>query len=218
MANITIDEIKSAACGVDENGKGKSLIIAGLQKFEKANPDKEPESLMEVSTLDAILDIKTFNGHSYLNLKFPSPLNSDLALFFRCLERYLEESDTATNEKYELVCFMTIIPLELEGQYMINATFPIFWALEPDAIGDALRNLRVLFIPDDVQFIYSDLMDADFAKMVDQVSASTDIELAKLEEEDDDGLTDYERNLTERNRAFTDAKYDFSNNADPFNE
>lgn len=156
MQDISINEIKNSACGTDNEGNAKAIVIAGLQKFNVNDTTAEPESLMEVSTIEAVIDIKTIGNFSYVNLKFPAADNSDLALFYRLFERYYDVAEE-NDDEHEIVAFLSIIPLELEGQYTINAMYPVFWALEPDLVGDSPRTIRSVYIPEDVQFIRTEL-------------------------------------------------------------
>lgn len=148
MLDITIKEIKEAACGTDEAGNAKSIVIIGVQKFDVNDTSKEPETIMEISTIDAIVDIKTIGSFSYINLKFPGSGNSDLSLSYRALERYYDTADS-TEDGYETVAFISIIPMELEGQYTINALYPIFghlslilWAI-PLALSESSISLKI---------------------------------------------------------------------------
>lgn len=214
MLDITIKEIKEAACGTDEAGNAKSIVIIGVQKFDVNDTSKEPETIMEISTIDAIVDIKTIGSFSYINLKFPGSGNSDLSLSYRALERYYDTADS-TEDGYETVAFISIIPMELEGQYTINALYPIFWSLEPDIVGDPARSLRIVHLPEDIQFIRTDLNDGEYERLMMQAQENAEIseieELFRRENADD-----FESELEERNAAFTDDKYDFSNGSDPF--
>ena len=54
MNDITVNEIKEAACGYDSEGKPKAIVVAGIQKFDVGDTESDPVSLMEVSTLEAI--------------------------------------------------------------------------------------------------------------------------------------------------------------------
>lgn len=165
MNDITVNEIKEAACGYDSEGKPKAIVVAGIQKFDVGDTESDPVSLMEVSTLEAIVDIKSIGDFCYVNLKFPGADNADLKLFYRCLERYYDEADKV-DEEHEIVSFFSVIPLELAGRYTINAIYPVFWALEPDLVGDPARTLRAVFIPQDVQFIRTDLNDEELGQMI----------------------------------------------------
>jgi hypothetical protein len=209
MDSITINEIKEAACGVDEEGTPKSIVICGLQRFNVNDTTEDPQSLMESSTIEAEVEIKTIGVFSYVNLKFPGASHSDLSLFYRCLERYYETSDEE-QEGFETVAFISIIPLELTGEYLINATYPIFWALEPDIPNDPPRTLRVVFAPEDVQFIRSDLNNDDVAAII----AAAEAEALAEDSNEPDGFAepDNEDLLEARNRAFTDDKYSPENN------
>ena len=58
MDSITINEIKEAACGVDEEGTPKSIVICGLQRFNVNDTTEDPQSLMESSTIEAEVEIE----------------------------------------------------------------------------------------------------------------------------------------------------------------
>lgn len=214
MQDITINEIKNAACGADKDGNAKSIVIAGLQRININDTSEDPESLMEVSTVEAIVDIKTIGNFSYVNLKFPGVENADLSLFFRLLERYYDVGDESDDD-HETVAFFSIIPLELEGQYTINAMYPVFWALEPDLVGDSPRTIRAVFIPEDVQFIKTDLNDGEFEDIIAQAQ-NKDLYGSAEEIYRNEADEEFENAIEERNDSFTDDKYDFGNGADPF--
>lgn len=214
MQDISINEIKNAACGTDSEGKSKAIVIAGLQKFDINDSSKEPVSLMETSTINAIVDIKSIGSFSYVNLKFPSADNSDLSLFYRLLERYFDTAESE-DDNSELVAFFSIIPLDLDGQYTINALYPVFWALEPDLVGDPARTLRSVFLPEDIKFIHTDLNSDELNQIIAQAEESEYFNEAE-ELYRQDLADEFEENLDARNKAFTDDKYDFSNNANPF--
>lgn len=212
MTNITIDEIKEAACGVDEDGNPKSIVIIGLQKFNVNDTTEDPETLMEISTVDAVVDIKSIGTFSYISLRYPDATNADLALAYRCLEQYYEKAEEESNDEYEVVAFISIIPLELTGEYIISALYPVFWALEPDIITEPARTLRVVHIPEDIQFMHSDLNDEDVARIIAEATNEglDDVE-ALYSEEQLLAAESFDESLEERNRAFTDDKYDPSN-------
>lgn len=214
MLDITVKEIKESACGADENGNAKSIVIVGVQKFNVNDTEKEPESLIEVSTVDAIVEMKTIGAFSYINLKFPGADNSDLSLCYRALERYYDEADKV-EDGYEVVAFVSVIPMELEGMYTINAAYPVFWSLEPDLVGDPSRTLRLLYVPEDVQFVRVDLNDGEYEQLIAQAQENN--EYNEVEELYRKQLSeDFEDRIDERNSAFTDDKYDFGNGSDPF--
>lgn len=214
MQDISINEIKNSACGTDSEGNAKAIVIAGLQKFNVNDTTAEPESLMEVSTIEAIVDIKTIGNFSYVNLKFPAADNSDLALFYRLFERYYDVAGE-NDDEHEIVAFLSIIPLELEGQYTINAMYPVFWALEPDLVGDSPRTIRSVYIPEDVQFIRTELNDGELDEII---AKAQNEELYNPAEEiyQNEAADEFEEAIEERNNSFTDDKYDFGNGADPF--
>ena len=171
MIDITINEINEASFGVDSEGSAKSIVIAALQRVNVAGPEQDPESIMEVSSVEAIAELKTLGAFSYLSLKFPTAEHSDLAMFFRCLKKYYDE---ASDENIEdtLVAFISIIPLSLMGEYMINAMNPLFFALEPDFVGDAPKTLKLVYIPDDIQYLYADLNETDIERILEQAQVN----------------------------------------------
>lgn len=215
MKDITINEIIKAACGCAEDGSAKTIVIAALQKINNNNPDEKPENLMEVSSIDAIINLKTIGAFSYLDVKFPSATHSDLSLFYRCFEQFYEKVND-NNPENILLPFLSIIPLELDGEYIINATNPIFWAVEPDYIGEAPRTLRFVFLPDDVQFIYSDLNKDEVDNLIAQIYSDADDSFEDVNENSINALEEFEDAQEERNYEFTDAKYDPSNGLSPF--
>ncbi len=219
MNEITINEIRNAACGANDDGTAKAIVIAGLQKFNINDATEDPEVIMEVSTMDAIVDIKSIGTFSYINLKFPSADNTDLSLFYRCLEQYFEMADDEDGD-HELIAFVSIVPLELAGEYMINGMYPLFWALEPDMVNDPARTLRLVHIPEDIQFIHSDLNSDELEELMAKASNGdydytvNGVEDYLSDEEDELRMQkeeEFEEAIEERNRSFTDDKYDPAN-------
>lgn len=206
MTDITVNEIREAACGTEADGSPKAIVITGLQKFNKNDTTEDPISLMEVSTVAAVVDIKTIGNFSYVNLKFPGSTNGDLSLFYRCLERYFEVDDES-DENNEVVAFISIIPFSLSGEFLINAVYPIFWALEPDVLNDPPRTLRVVFAPEDIQYIYSDLNTDEVAEMIAAAQAEAEAENEYVDEDKVLENEEFEDAIEERNRSFTDDKY-----------
>jgi len=205
---ITYDEIMKCACDSDEEGKAKSLIIIGLHKVNINNPLEEPETIMEVSTTDAILEIKTIGMFTIIALKFPNYQHPDLALFYRCAEMYYDKADKV-EKGYELAPFISIVPLELQGEYMINAIGPQFWAPEPDIIGEQPRVLRFAFLPESVQYAYVDMDEDDIQDLINNSESNMQNEVYELYGNLVDDTDDEE---DERNKSFTDDKYSPENN------
>lgn len=169
---ITLKEIKDATCGEDINGKSKAISVIGAHRYNMANTTEEPQVIAEFSSTEPIVNIIISGDITWINLKFISEKSELLSMFFRTLERYLEETDKNTEDN-EAVAFLTFLPLEFAGQYYITAMHPIMWALEPEAVGEDMRTLRVAFFSENVSFLESDL-DEDFFDMAKENAAETD--------------------------------------------
>lgn len=161
--SITLKEIKDATCGEDINGKSKAISVIGAHKYNMSNTMEEPQIIAEFSSTEPIVSIIIGNDITWVNLKFISEKSEALSVFFRTLERYLEETDKNTDTS-EAVAFLTFLPLELSGQYYITALHPIMWALEPEAVGEDSRTLRIAFFSENVSFLESDLEEDFFEK------------------------------------------------------
>lgn len=206
---ITLKEIKDAACGEDINGKSKSISIVGAHRYNMADTTQEPQIISECSTMEPIVNIIIGGDITWISLKFISEKSGNLSMFFRTLERYLEETDKNTEDS-EAVAFITFLPVELAGQYYITAMHPIMWALEPERVGEDSRTLRIAFFSENVSFLESDI-DEDFFENAKEIAAETDNREYETE--------DYHR--AERDEIFTDGdKYiaDLTEEDDDYDE
>lgn len=193
--SITLKEIKDAVCGRDINSKSKALSVVGVHKYNMANTAEEPKVIAEFSSVEPIVSVTIGKEITWISLEFIREKSSMLSLFFRAFERYLEETDN-NSEESEAVAFLTLLPIEYSGQYYITAMHPIMWALEPKAVGEDSRILRIAYFTENISFIESDF-DEDFFEKVQQTA---DV----IEAEDKEVLTPKD----ERNAEFTsDEKY-----------
>lgn len=159
--SATLQEIKDAICGEDISGKSKAISIVGAHKYNMQNTTEDPKVISEISSTEPIVSIIIGGDFTWVNLKFISDESNNLKLFFRTLERYLEETDRNTMDS-EAVAFMSFIPLEYAGQYYVTAMNPIMWALEPEMAGEDARTLRIVFLSENVSFLESDVDDGFF--------------------------------------------------------
>lgn len=206
MAVITTKEIREAIIGPDPSGQPKTLVSMSSNLFD--DPTTEPALLMEVSSMSSIINIVTIGSYTYVELRFSSETDSDLALAYRCLEHNFEEAGKATEEQTCMVT-LTLLPLELEGRYFMAAIDPVFWALEPDRAGGQFNVLRIVFESTDVRYMESDIDEEEFR---------TQIEMTLNNENDSDEVDIYHASRSEkrrqldeellmRNSEFTDDKY-----------
>lgn len=203
--SIDIRTIKESACGHDTEGRSKSISILGAHNYKSNSEMQEPEVIAEFSSLEPVVSIAIGGEITWISLKFLSDKSSDLSLFFRTLERYLEEVDKATEEKNP-VAFLSLIPIEFSGQYYINAVHPIMWAVEPESIGTEFRILRIAFFSENIAFLESSLEDDFFAEA---------LEIAKQENDPDNYMPRrQEYGKSERDEEFTDSDRFFAD----FNE
>lgn len=152
--------------------------------------------------MEPIVSIVIKGDLTWISLKFISEKSDMLSLFFRTLERYLEESEN-DNMETETAAFLTLLPLELGGQYYITAMRPLFWALEPESVGEDMRTLRMVFFSEDIAFLESDFED-EFFEGAKALAESSDAEYASEEDTDDD----YSR--AARDAEFTDSERYFA--------
>lgn len=208
--SITLPEIKRAACGQDVDGKSKSLSIVGVHRYNLANMGEDPRVIAEFSSIEPIVSITIGGEITWISLKFISEASANLKLFFRALERYLEEVDSDQKllegaDETEVAAFISLVPIELAGQYYITAKDPILWALEPESAGEDMRTLRVAFFTDSVAFLESDI-DDDFINdaLVEGFEKERELnESGEYESDYEDYESDYGK--TERDDEFMSA-------------
>lgn len=210
--SITLQEIKDAVCGQDVDGKSKAISIIGAHKYDMSNTGAEPIVIAEFSSLEPIVSVIIGGEITWVSLKFTSDKSGDLSLFFRTLERYLEETDNNT-ESSQAVSFISLIPIELAGQYYINAMNPIMWAIEPESVGEDARILRVAFFSEDVSFLESDLDDDFFDRALEAATES-------LESDETEDIYDreYEYGQSDRDDDFIDEDKYIADLADRYSD
>lgn len=152
---MTVKEIKEATCGVDENNKSKCVTVAGAHIYSLVDSEADHRVLVEKTTLEPAVNLIVHGNFCTIDLEFARETSESLGDIFQCLERYLAACDD-NDEEQEAAAFLTLIPYELNGQYYINAINPVFWSLEPDAVGGQFRTLRIVFYADDVMFNETD--------------------------------------------------------------
>lgn len=212
MSFTTLKEIKDAICGEDSEGKSRAISIVGAHTYNMKNTGEEPRVIAEFSSTEPIVSIVIGGDITWVSMKFISDDSNNLKLFFRTLERYLEETDKNTEEA-EAVAFLTFIPLEFSGQYYMTAMHPIMWALEPESVGEDSRTLRVAFFSENVSFLETDYDDGFFDDALAMAAGNND--------PDDDRFNSRQYDSTERDRAFMDSdKYiaDFDDDDDEEDE
>ena len=158
---ITMEEIKEAACGYDSEGQSKSITVIAAHNYLMNDENAPPEVIAEFSSLEPEVSMAISNEITWISLKFASEKSSDLSLYFRTLERFLEEVEKGHMNKNSLA-FLSVIPIEFAGQYYINAMHPIMWAVEPESIGADFRILRIAFFSENIAFLESNLEDGFF--------------------------------------------------------
>lgn len=194
---ISLQEIKNATCGENAEGKSKAISIIGAHNYNLADTSEDPTVIAEFSSVEPIVSIVIGPEITWISLKFISGSSHDLSLFFRTLERYLDETDSNTKTK-EAVAFVSFLPLELTGQYYITALHPILWALEPESAGEDLRTLRIAFFSENVSFLESDLDDNFFEKALAEATGN--------DYTNDSSRDESEYGRTERDLEFLDAE------------
>lgn len=171
--SMTLQEIKESICGEGIDGKSRAISIAGAHKYNMIDPSEEPKLIAEISSMEPIVSVIIGPEITWVSLKFIYGESNDLKLFFRTYERYLEETDNNTDSA-EAVAFLTLLPIELAGQYYISAVHPIMWALEPEAVGEDFRTLRIAFFSENVSFLQSNLGDDFFDKALVAAGSTKD--------------------------------------------
>lgn len=159
--SISIEEIKEASCGRDPDGQSKAITIIGAHNYSMTDELADPEVIAEFSSLEPEVSMAINNDIAWISLTFNSDKSSDLALYFRTLERYLEEVGKSHPDKSP-VSFLSIIPVDFTGQYYINAIHPIMWAVEPESIGSDFRILRIAYFAENIAFLESNLDEGFF--------------------------------------------------------
>lgn len=202
---MTVREIKEATCGVDENNKSKCVTVAGAHIYNLHDVEVAPRVLTEKVAVEPYANITVHGNFCTIDLKFTRENSSSLGDIFQCLEQYLAACSDNTDEQ-EAAAFITLIPYELEGQYYINAVNPVFWSLQPDAIGGQFRTLRVVFYSDDVMFNEAD-------NNINILDAVMNKQKGTEKSDDDDLYGDYQYDDEENDR---DAQ--FSNAENYMNE
>lgn len=182
----TIQEIKNSACGADANGKSKAVAIIGTHICFPQDPSAEPDVVMEETSLEPLIELRVHGNFATIDLNFGNGKSEYLSMFYRCLERYLEETDN-NSETQEATCFLTIIPFEYEGQYYITALNPVFWGLEATMIGELPSVLRIVFYADDIVFSETDMEQKAFNSLINQAAGTIEVD----DDYSDDDLYDY---------------------------
>lgn len=217
--SITLKEIRDAACGVDKDGHSKSLSILGAHIYNLADPTKEPKVIAEFSSKEPVISIHVSGEITWIDFKFHSDQSHDLSLYFRTLERFLEETDNNT-ESENAAAFATVMPIELKGRYYINAVNPVMWAMEPEAVGEVSRILRIAFFSDNVSFLESDL-DDNFIEQALTESEDVNNHAAKeyfaALDGDDYGESDRDEDFISEDRFFEE-EYGYSDEDDESEE
>lgn len=160
---MTLNEIKASICGEGADGKSRAISIAGAHKYNMVDTTVDPVVISEFSSMEPVVSMIIGPEITWVSLKFIYGESNSLKLFFRTFERYLEETDHNTDTA-TAVAFLTLIPIELAGQYYVSAVNPIMWALEPESVGEDFRTLRIAFFSEDVSFLESNLGDNFFDK------------------------------------------------------
>lgn len=137
---MTKMEILKAACGVGENGYGKSLIKIETKFIENATGR---EKVFEEMTLqEPVVNIFGDMRHTKIDLIFESSSTYDLVQLNEMLKRFNKLEYSLLDETVETPSIQVVImPNSLIGQYFINA-FHGSWALtlqQPNRLPDTIR-------------------------------------------------------------------------------
>lgn len=220
---MTALEVKEAISGKDGNGKSKAVSIIGTHINDIANLTKDPEVIMEVTSMEPSVELRFHGNMATVDLEFSSEKSEQLKMFFRCLERFLEETDN-NSERQEASCFINLIPYSLSGQYYVTAINPIFWSLTPDFAGGNFNKLRIVFYANNVIFNESNseenVLDAAMLQAEDKKEDDKNDELYNYIDEtdylDDDEKEDRNEKFSNSEKYSHEIKKEY--NDDPYAE
>lgn len=159
-------EIVEAAVGRDEEGDPKSLLTLTTQIYYTDDVDKEPTDLIDCSSIVTEINFSVMGDYTQVDLSFPSADDIDLQRFYRALETYHDSFNTSQPNE-EPFNVLNVIPLSLGGEFIITCSNPIFWAVMPDMIGGISRNLRLLYLTEDILTLETDIDEDELRETVD---------------------------------------------------
>ena len=186
-------EIIEAAVGRDSEGDPKSLLTISTQLYYSDDVDKEPTDLIEHSSIVTEVNFTILGDYTQVDLAFPTADDVDLQRFYRALETYHDSFNTA-QENEEPFCVLNIIPLILGGEFIITCSGPIFWAVMPDMIGGISRNLRLLYLTEDILTLETDIDEEELRETVD-LALQNRQEINEQESENDKIRTEADQNI-----------------------
>lgn len=176
-------EVIEAAVGRDNEGDPKSLLTLSTQLYYTDDVEKDPADLMDCSSIVTEINFSVMGDYTQVDLSFPSADDIDLQRFYRALETYHDCFNSAQSNE-EPFNVMNVIPLTLGGEYIITCSNPIFWAVMPDMIGGISRNLRLLYLTEDILTLETDIDEEELQETVNLALQDHKQESAQSEESD----------------------------------
>ena len=146
--------------GVDEKGNPKAAIGLSL---DMVNPYTDTsKTIAEQSTGRPIVDINKRFDFIEVALTFKTPIDNEMRTMWGHLERFGALLNTVTELSKEAPALtMAIVPYTGVGAFYIIATNPIGWYLQPDKVGGEVKQIKLLFHCEDVNFYQTDEMDIE---------------------------------------------------------
>ena len=140
---ITELDILTAACGADEGGYGKAVVL-----FENKimNFETKQQKIFEDMTLNTpVLNIFRDMRHTMVDVMFENASDYDLIQLFNMLKRFTDIKNMKDLTELEVPSIqLTIIPNEYEGQFFITA-FHGSWVLTSSQANRLPNTIRFIF-------------------------------------------------------------------------
>lgn len=149
-------EALNYTCGLDEDNTPKSgfTILNGIIKEGIFN------QLDELTTFGPEIAVWRMGDFIYIDFKFRENDHYNLKRMWEILEEYGIKANAFNEKDTEIsACGITIVPIEFEGLFFLQAKQPVFWGLTPREKDDETSILRTVFDVDDFELFQTENLD-----------------------------------------------------------
>ena len=153
-----INDVLAHVVGPVVDGVPRCGITFAIEEYDHVKGRSRPVSSVSVS--GAEVSVTRSRMFIRLDITFGNSSDADLKRFwgmielgFRRLGEEVEESHLHT------LMSLVLVPLDLEGRYIVTMDDPFFYCIQGTKPGDTARRISLLFLPDDVDCLIGERID-----------------------------------------------------------